>query len=251
MLDIVTFKWRGPKGYRSTFTAESVNVLRAMVARHYQRPHRFTCVTDDPAGIDSRVRIVPLWGDHAEVPSPHGIGRPSCYRRLRLFARDAAELIGPRLVTMDLDAVITADMAPVWDRPEDIVLWAGTAGKNPYNGSMILLRAGARPQVWEQFDAVASPLLARSQGYLGSDQAWLATCLGANEARWTEADGVYSWRMKLRFNRGRLPSGARCVFFHGNADPWQDWTQSQAPWIRTHWHALEPDECLPERSIPV
>jgi hypothetical protein len=234
-LDVVTFKWRGPKTYRSQFNARQVNVLRAMVARHYQAPHRFSCVTDDPEGIDPRVRVIPLWSDHAKLISPHGVQNPSCYRRLRIFSRDAGELIGPRILSLDLDTVITGDVTPLWQRPEAFVAWAGTANQNPYNGSMVMLTAGARPDVWEKFDPVRSPLAARAAGFIGSDQAWIGFCLGPNEARWTEQDGVYSWRMKLRRNRGMLPADARIVFFHGHADPWHPWTQSQAPWIKAHW----------------
>src|SRR5262245_54325564 len=119
---VVCFKWRpASPQYRSTFGPETVNVLRAMVARHFPHPHRFICVTDDPVGIDHRVEIVPLWEDFSQVPSPHGNLRknPSCYRRLRMFASDAAEILGDRFVTLDLDCVIVGDMTSVWDRSED------------------------------------------------------------------------------------------------------------------------------------
>jgi hypothetical protein len=117
MLAVVCWKWKPKIGYRSTFCAEHVNVLRSMVERHYRKPHQLVCITDDGAGIDPRVRVVPLWQDHARLPSPHGGNNPSCYRRLRAFSAEAAELIGPRFVSVDLDCVITGDMRPVWDRP--------------------------------------------------------------------------------------------------------------------------------------
>lgn len=237
MLDVVTFKWRPQwAGYRSQFTAAHVNTLRAMVARHYQKPHRFTCVTDDPDGLDSRVRYVPLWQDHGALISQHGRQNPSCYRRLKLFAPEAVDLIGPRILSIDLDVVITGDLAPLWARSEDFVGWEGTAGRNPYNGSMFLLRAGARPDVWTKFDPATSPIEAHRAGFLGSDQAWIGYKLGPDEPRWTRADGCYSWRMHLRRDRGNLPAGARIVFFHGAGnDPWLNWTQNAAPWIKDHW----------------
>lgn len=235
MLDVICWKWKPRYGYRSTFGAPQVNVLRAMVARHYAGPHRFSCITDDAAGIDPRVRVIPLWNDYANIQSPHGAQNPSCYRRLRMFAADAAELIGPRIVSLDLDCVIVGDVAPLWDRPDDFVMWAGTTPPAPYNGSMVLLTAGARRQVWDTFDPIASPKAGRALRYVGSDQAWIAACLGPNEARWTSGDGVYSWRMQLRPNRGKLPADARIVFFHGHADPWIKWTQREAPWITEHW----------------
>ena len=82
-MEFVTFKWRPAAGYRSQFGPEQVNTLWAMLRRHYDGPARLTCVTDEPAGISNEVRVVPLWSDHAKVPSPHGAGNPSCYRRLK------------------------------------------------------------------------------------------------------------------------------------------------------------------------
>lgn len=235
MLDIVTFKWKPPAGYRSTFGPETVNVLRAMVDRHYRQPHRFTCITDDPTGIDADIRIVPMWRDYADLPSPHGGKNPSCYRRLKLFSAEAAEFIGPRFVAVDLDVVITGDLGPLWDRPEPFVAWGDT---NPqpgshYNGSMLLMTAGARRQVWDRFDPQTSPQLALKGRCWGSDQGWISYCLGPGEARWNKADGVYSYRNHIQ-STGVLPENARVVVFHGSQDPWSPRPQA-LPWVRQHW----------------
>jgi hypothetical protein len=247
MLDVVTFKWRPAwSHYRSRYDASHVNTLRDMVARHYQKPHRFTCITDDPAGIDPRVRIVPLWDDWSSLRSTHGYQNPSCFRRLRLFARDAGELIGPRFVWLDLDMVITADLAPLFDRSEDVILWEGTAGRfQPYNGSMVMMTAGARPQVWERFEGEASARAAQANRFSGSDQAWIAYCLGPGEATFTALEGCYSWRKHLRWTRGLLPPDARIVNFAGSGgDPWE--LIKIAPWIGQHWR--RDAECSLESS---
>lgn len=238
MLEILCWKWKpaNPR-YRSSFGAPQVNVLRAMVERHYQRPHRFSCITDDPAGIDQRVRIIPLWPDLADLPSPHGWANPSCFRRLKLFGPEAASIVGDRFVWLDLDVVICGNLEPVFDRAEDFVMWEGQASANPYNGSMLLMNAGARPQVWTDFDPKTSPGAGRLQGYVGSDQAWIAAKLGRGEPVWTRADGVYSWRNHIRVVPGApLPANARIVFFHGHTDAWSRHAQQVAPWISEHWH---------------
>lgn len=235
MLDILTFKWKPPAGYRSTFGPETVNVLRKMVARNYRGEHRFTCVTDDPAGIDDDVRIIPLWDDFGDIPSPHGGTNPSCYRRLKLFSMEAATLIGPRFVSLDLDCVITGDMAPVWDRPEDFVIWGATNPTTSYNGSMMLMTAGARQQVWTTFDPRTSPRRARAAQCFGSDQGWISYCLGPNEKKWTQADGVYSYRNDIKPKRSALPRDARIIFFHGRQDPWSLDVKTHHPWAVEHW----------------
>lgn len=233
-LTVVCFKWKPPGGYRSTFDAEAVNTLAAMVARHYQRPHRVICVTDDAEGIHQDVGIVPLWDDFARVPSPHGPGNPSCYRRLRMFSAEAGQIFGPRFVSLDLDCVITGDLRPIFDRPEDIVLWGDTHPTTYYNGSLILQAAGARRQVWDLFDPVQSPRLALQAQQFGSDQGWIGACLGPHEAKFTQADGVYSYRNHIRRHADRLPKDARLVVFHGHVDPWDQKAQRLA-WVREHY----------------
>lgn len=232
-LTFVTFKWRPPPGYRSAFEGEHVDILRRMVARHYPAPHRFVCITDDDAGIaEPDVELFELWDTFSLVANPSGRRNPSCYRRLRLFAPNTGEWLGPRFVVLDLDAVITGDLRPLLDRDDDFVIWRSTTSGNPYNGSMWLLKAGARPQVWRDFDPLTSPHATKAAKLYGSDQAWFAYCLGRGEATWGPEDGVHSFRNELQ--SGQLPAGARVVFFHGNVDPWSPAAQRLA-WVREHY----------------
>lgn len=235
MLTVLTWFWRPPDGYRSGFSAEHVNTLARMVARHYAAPHRFVCVTDRPDGLDpTLVEVVPAWNDFADVPSPHGGRNPSCYRRLRAFHPDVGAVLGERFLSMDLDTVVTGDLAPLVDRPEDFVIWGDTEPRSWYNGSLFLLRAGARPQVWTKFDPARSPREAFKAGRFGSDQGWISHVLGPGEATWNVKDGVYSYRVHLRPRGGKLPTGARVVNWHGRVDPWS--AEGQAlTWVREHY----------------
>lgn len=235
-MTVVTWKWPPREGYRSTFGPVAVNTLASMVRRHYSSVDRFVCVTNDGAGLDASIEVVPDREDFASVPSPHGGQNPSCYRRLRMFAPDAGETFGARFVSLDLDTVITGDLRPVWDRPEDIVLWGDT---NPqkgshYNGSMVLMTAGCRTRVWDSFRPESSPRLARSAGSFGSDQGWISYTLGPSEARWTTRDGVFSYRVHLA-SQSVLPPEARVVSFHGPNDPWSPQVQAAHPWVSEHW----------------
>lgn len=239
---ILTWKWKPFDGYRSSYGPETVNTLRSMVARHYPHPHRFVCVTDDPRGLDPRVEAIPLWNDFANVPNPHDIigglrrpKNPSCYRRLRMFHPEIATVFGKRFVSMDLDSVITGDLTPLWDRPEDIVFWGDTNPRTHYNGSMVLMTAGARPQVWTDFDPKVSPQKSKAAGCFGSDQGWISYRLGPGEAKWSKADGVYSFRNDIIPKRLPLPGNAKVVFFHGRYDPWAHVVQQQYVWVREHY----------------
>lgn len=241
-LEVVCWKWKPPTGYRSQFDGEAVNVLRAMVARNLRLPHRFSCITDDARGIDSDIRVLPLPDTFARVPNPSNPRNPSCYRRLQMFSAEARELIGERIVSMDLDVVITGDLTPLFDREEDFVIWGGQSVNlvggpvySWFNGSLMMLRAGTRTKVWDTFDPATSPRKAHLAGCRGSDQGWIAYCLGKQEAVWGVGDGVYSYRNHVRPNGGKLPANARFVAFHGQHDPWQREIQRAHPWVAAHY----------------
>lgn len=234
MLSVVCWKWKPHAGYRSHYGPAQVNILRSMVRRHYQRPHRFICVTDDASGIDSDIEIVPLWNDYSQLPNPHGPKNPSCYRRLRMFHPDIGQVFGDRFVSMDLDMLVTGDLRPVLDRHEDFVAYGDTNPRTHYNGSMILMTAGARAKVWETFDPETSPRKSKAAGFWGSDQGWISYCLGAGEARWTPTEGVYSYRNHIQRTK-MLPQNARLVVFHGCVDPWSREAQNLM-WVQQHYH---------------
>lgn len=233
VLRFVCWKWVGPVGYRSKFAPATVNVLLSMLERHYHAPFELVCVTDDPAGIDPRVRIVELWKDFADIPSPHGHGNPSCYRRLKMFSREGAEMFGPKFVSIDLDVVIVADITELFSQDVDFRMYGDTARDTPYNGSLIQHRAGTRTQIWDTFDPNKSPRMGLKLRYVGSDQAWIGVCLGPNEPKFTKADGVFSYRNELRPKGGVLPPTAKIIVMHGSVDPWSP--AAIHDWVRTHY----------------
>lgn len=232
-LSVVTFKWGN---HPDLNTARHVNILRRMVERNYRGEHRFICVTDNAAGIDKDVEVVPLWDDFSGLQSPHGPRYPSCYRRLKLFSKEIEAIIGKRFVSLDLDCVITGDVTALWNRPENIVLWKGKTNPTTYyNGSMLLMTAGARPHVWEEFVPTLSPRKATNARQFGSDQGWISYRLGPHEAAWGNGDGVYSYKIHVARNRGGLPPNARIVFFNGkDCDP-ADNAAQRLPWVRDNW----------------
>jgi hypothetical protein len=128
-------------------------------------------------------------------------------------------------------------MTPIWNRPEDFIAWGETDPRSYYNGSIMLMTAGARPRVWTEFDPATSPKKAFQAGRFGSDQGWISYCLGKGEPIWTTKDGVYSFNIHIRPKKGTsephksLPSDARIVMFHGSVDPWSPEAQ-RLPWVK-------------------
>jgi len=234
-LTFVCWRWTPAQPYRSTFGPATVYALREMLSRHYAKPFRFVCVTDQPHDLPG-IETIPLWDDCSRIPSPIGHSYPSCYRRLKVFAPDAGETFGERLVSIDLDTVIVGDITPLFDRPEDFMIWGESdfPHTTPYCGSLWMLKTGTRPQVWTEFNEKTSPKLAWQAGCRGSDQGWLAYILGKHEATWGKKDGVYSFRKDIARLGVGLPSDARLVSFHGKVDPWA-YRAQQIPWVRQHY----------------
>ena len=233
-LTFLTYKWKPKPGYHSTFTGQHVNILARMVRRRYAKPHRFICYTDDETGIDPNlVDAREIWTDYADL-ADFARASASCFRRLKMFSRDAAEWLGERIVMMDLDVVIVGDLTRLLDRPEDFVINTGAVPFMPYNGSLMLFTAGARPRLWEDFHPVESLAFARSLRQPHSDDGWIGAKLGPNEARFTPEDGVYDFRNHIRGKRDDLPDNAVMVIFHGKEDPDGPVAQSY-DWVRENY----------------
>jgi hypothetical protein len=210
-LRVMTWLWSQPGG-RTTFTATHVNIWAAMIRRHCTLDIELACVTDMPEGIDPSIRIIKPPGFHDDLQTRRWRGgRPSCYRRLAMFAPDAAATFGKRFVSMDLDVVIGSNIDHILGRREEIVLCGPSqAGARwVYNGSMLLLTAGSRPRVYTEFTPEKAE--EASTRFVGSDQAWLAHALGRGEATWGPREGVVRW--------GQAAEGAM-LFFPGNVKPW-------------------------------
>lgn len=242
VLTVCTFKWRGSPLAFSRYTAAHVHRLRDMFRRHLRLKHEFVCITDDPTGLDTDVRVVPLWSDHSLIPNPHGPRQPSCYRRLKLFSAAMRDQVGERVLWCDLDMVLTGDVTPLFDRPEPVVLLPTESHNIPVNGSLVLLTPGSHDEVWTDFDPQTSPKLAQAAGCYGSDQGWLAYCLKDKAAMWkpgSGGDGIYFYGQHLRRmgQQKNLPSDARLVSFHGRAAPWGH-AESAIPWVRQHYGVM-------------
>ena len=235
MLTVACLKWQHAGGVKilsqkmTSYTPDYVIRLRNMVARHYPKPHRFVCITDDPRGLED-VETVPLWFQHLKLGG--------CFHRLRLFSDGMRELLGPRFIAMDLDCVVTGDLTPIFERTEDFVMNAYCCPRERdqhYNGSLMLMDAGARKQVWETFDPDESlrAIEHHKRTVVGTDQAWTRIVLGKGEARFTEADGVYDYKHSPALKSGKLPKDARIVFFSGPRNP--ETEIGKREWIAQNW----------------
>lgn len=215
MIRVLAWYWVQPGG-RTQYAPHHVNIWAGMIRRHLKMPHTIACVTDVPEGLDPSIEIIAPPADFTDWRIPTwGAGRPQCLRRIAMFAPDAGERFGERFVCMDIDCVISGPLDPLFVDNADFKIFRGTAAGRPYNGSMMMLRAGARPQVYTKFTPEGAAEAGRQ--FVGSDQAWISHCLGPNEATWGPADGVEWWARHKR----QYPASTRIVFFPGEVKPWE------------------------------
>jgi hypothetical protein len=238
MITVACFLWHDPQAkHRNLYTygPEHVRTLKRMVDRHLSLPHEFACITDRPElfAADAAIRPVAL-DTTTHIPGTRFI-------KLMAYRPDAGDILGPRILCLDLDTVVTGRLDPLVDRPEDLVLWRnpnfGGRRRARYNTSMVLLRAGARPELWTRFDKRRTPdMLAAYVG--GTDQAWVSHVASPDEAHWTDRDGIYGAGRLLDIVPGVqtvLPDDARIVFFPGRREPSLPAIKELHPWIDAHY----------------
>lgn len=238
-LTVVLWKW-GTK-----YTAHHVNALARSLTQHLSIPHTVVCITDDPVGLDSTISTLPL---------PDSSGRGNA-RRLWIFS-DEAKILGERVLQLDLDMVVVADITPLVDRPDPFVVWYCEAvGRIGFalNPSMMLMNTGVYPHIWEAYKATGNNLIFESNrnGCAATDQAVITYMLTVPDPRyvdvrgqkqlfrtrrpivptWNKANGVVSFR-SMRRNQHHLPCGTRIVSFHG---PHDQANYTNLSWVKKYW----------------
>src|SRR5262245_35603124 len=141
-LNVITWFW-GDK-----YDASDIRKLHRGFKRHLRQEFRFIVVSTGTfvLGNEIEFRLLP------DRPLTQIRG---CFARLRMFDpmfQAWAGLTG-RIVCTDLDSVITGPLDPLFDRPEPFLILQGANASNPcpYTAALMMLRAGAYPQVWSDF----------------------------------------------------------------------------------------------------
>lgn len=212
MLHISTWHWG------TSYPQYYVDRLAAGVARHVKQAHTFHVFSPEPE-------------------DQYLTEMPGCLARLRMWdlewqARQGIAR-GDRLVTLDLDLIVTGELDPLFDQPHPFMVLQGAnaVNKNPYNCSVQMLRAGYRPDVWTDFSL--ENLKAAPVHSFSDDQGWLWHRLPL-EAGWQVGKQSQIYAMgKPGWPGGEdLPKGARIVAFPGYRDPSQ-FVRNE--WVKAHW----------------
>lgn len=228
---------------------EYVNTLRRMVARHLRRPHRFVCLTDDPAGLDPEVEVRPIpkvgfaeFDERRPWTFAHG------WLKLTTFASPLHDLAG-RTLFLDLDIVIVGPLDDFFERSEPFVVireWDKRDGTG--NTSCYLYTIGAHADALEHL-ARGWPA---SIADVRNEQEYITGFLGRQGklGYWPDAWCRSFKRHCLRpppigwFTTPRIPPDARIIVFHGRPNPPEviagisgKWYRRvpPTPWVAEHW----------------
>ena len=242
-VNVICMKWG------TLYGAVYANRLRAMVARHLRRPHRFVCLTDDATGLHPGIEALPIPPMRVDPPYEN-----TPWRKLALYAPQIGDLAGPTLF-LDLDVVITGPLDGFFDVPGSYVVirnWT-TPRERTGNTSVFRFEIGAHTAMLDLFHSqptqhwvdryrIEQRFLSRELPEVGFwPEGWCASfkenCLPGG-----------SRFPRILLNRllpARLPPDARIVVFHGHPNPdeaqaghWSGgWYKGlrPVPWIAEHW----------------
>lgn len=236
MLTVFTWLW----GYK--FSREDVLKLFRGVQRHLKQEHQFCVISENyydgwPSDV---TQLMIVDGDLIRLPG--------CFARLRMFDPRWIEYLNrnhlvdiDRIACIDLDTVITGPLDPLFDRPESFVIMQKGNASNPcpYNGALMMLRAGVHPEVWNDFSIEAAGRVPFYE--FPDDQGWLWHKV-PNAAGWMcgVESGVFVFRKpgwpsfdrEMKRGADDLPKGARLVTFSGGRSPDKF---KHLDWVKENW----------------
>lgn len=222
-LTIATYVWG------SKYPPHYVARLAAGLKRHIKQPFRFICISEEPEQVPHGIERIAIQNQSL-------IKVKGCFVRLEMFdpGWQKHHGIDGRLVSIDLDVVVTGPFDPLFDRPDNFVILQGANAKNPcpFNGSIFMVRAGAHSDVWQDFTLEAAQKIPFFE--FPDDQAWLHHKI-PNAAGWKVGppSGVYGFQKKMwPKDSTDLPKDARLVAFFGWRDPEKF---LHLEWVKRHW----------------
>jgi len=224
------------------YSAEYVNKMYRMVAKHCTLPFNFYCLTEDIAGLDRNINVIPL---------PADIAVNGWWYKPYIFSKDLP--IDGVILYIDLDMVIVNNIDRLFTHMPNAscVLRDFTRCMRPnwekYNSSLIRYKKGEYLRLWEEFKKDSAYIMRRHFG----DQDFLWERTKGDFSLWPD-NWIRSWKWEIRQSKRFRPGGSRgnrvldtiedcvappdccIVAFHG--DPNQH--NCEDPFIVDNWHKI-------------
>ncbi len=206
------------------YEARYVNVLARAAADHLSRPHRFVCLTDNPAGLDAgAVEALPI----PDMNLPSDKIAEGGWPKLAVFKPQLHDLAGLCLF-LDLDVVIRGELDPFFEAgsPGELRIireWPRALFRRAerVNSSVFRFRLGGQGRIYQAFRAAPQAAFARFR----IEQYFLAAHAGGLAhwpAAWCQSFKSACLRpIPLNFVLPPKPPPpeARIMVFHGRPNP--------------------------------
>lgn len=223
-LDIITWLWGDKYGPRDVVR------LANAVRKHLTLAHRFNLFADRPFhGFK--------WPNYIErhLIQDQKLMDRSCFCRLRMFDPHWQQVhsFDGTIVSLDLDLVIVGSLDQYFIGDENFMILQGAnaVNPNPFNASIMKLKAGCHPEIWNDFSLEKASKIPRHDW--SDDQGWIWHKL-PNASGWKagKESGIYGFNKPGWPGGYELPTDARIVAFIGKRKPQMYWA---LPWIKKHW----------------
>ena len=224
--------------FGNKYGPEYVNNLNSMVKRNLTIPYEFVCFTEDPRGLDSDVRVVPI-NPNKDM---HG-----WWYKVMFF--DPQLPLRGNILFMDLDVVVFRNINNLFTFfPEKFCIIRDFNRSlrrdwKKMNSSVFRLQAGAFPHVYNDFMLNAKSHVRRLHG----DQDWIYEKMSKDDFLFWPDEWIqsYKWEMRDRKELARL-NGKRnfknvadpivkpetsIAVFHGEPYP----HEVRDPWVIDNW----------------
>ena len=230
MNHIVCVKW-GNK-----YISKYANVLKNMARRHCTLDYQFSCLTDDPTGLDPEINVIRL---------PNDPYIKTWWSKLWMFAPEMP--LQGNILFFDLDVVIFDNIDPLFTHNGkfNIIRDFNRCRIKDWklsNSSCMRWQSGTMNYLWTEFKENPARVMQQNHG----DQDWI-TKKAKDEITWFPDEWIrsYKWEMiglkdtKLLNKDGKkwfrkpvdVNPGNRVAVFHGSPNPMECADQ----WVIDNW----------------
>ena len=241
-MKIVVFKWNTVKNQllpSGNLVATNIVYDAEYVNKHYEMISRvmsnfeYVCVTDDPRGLRSEIKRIPLWEKCRELGG--------CYNRLFIFSKEVKKILGERFFVMDLDTTIIKDFSHLFNLVYPITVFRSinpqkglTGVKYRYHPSSTLINPNSSSEIWDVFNEDIQNNIKKSrQLFTGTDQSWFNYYVLNNKldfGYWDTYNGIYP----ITEIKSKLPDNCCIVTWAGPRDPYQLEQQKKYKWLKEY-----------------
>jgi hypothetical protein len=229
-------KWLVCLKHGEKYSSDYVNKLYNMVKRNSTIPFNFACITENPSGLNDKIKIIPI---------PIHVTLSGWWYKTWVFSNELP--LSGSILFFDLDVVVINSIDDLWNynngqfciirdfNRSTVKNW------NKFNSSIFKLEKGSHSYVWENF-LKEKDVVKRMHG----DQDWIFSQIKTNFCFWPD-EWIQSYKWEIRnktdvirlenkrifrsIENPKIDPRTKVLVFHGEPKP----SDVQDPIIVDNW----------------